>query len=232
MDWEQARRRFVQREKYSRSINLTPPDWDPVTELPAYPFTDIISYDEQLDFAVKKEFCIKPILFAHDYEYRTPFLHPEWIKFILSVPRRYRKNQYLYKLVLKQAYSDLFSLPAKTTFGLSLNAPHWRRQWRYQIIRLHSLKRRIFPGFPWGVHPMTNYIDFDAGLREREDLRSLIKENLYDLNKRGIVDWLNIDRIWHRHQHKKANHADALIMLASLEINLKFQEKEKKERIT
>ena len=79
---------------------------------------------------------------------------------------------------------------------------------------------------------MTNYIDFDAGLREREDLRSLIKENLYDLNKRGIVDWLNIDRIWHRHQHKKANHADALIMLASLEINLKFQEKEKKERIT
>ena len=48
-------------EKYSRSINLTS-RLGPCYELPAYPFTDIISYDEQFDFAVKKEFCIKPIL--------------------------------------------------------------------------------------------------------------------------------------------------------------------------
>ena len=58
----------------------------------------------------QKEFCIKPILFAHDYEYRTPFLHPD--KIYSECPPALSKKPALYKLVLKQAYSiSLACLP-------------------------------------------------------------------------------------------------------------------------
>ena len=69
-------------------------------------------------------------------------------------------------------------------------------------------------------------IDFDWGLRERDDLKTLVYENIQDLKRRGVVDWLDIDGIWSRHQRKQANHANALTLLASLEINLKVKEKQ------
>jgi len=52
----------------------------------------------------------------------------------------------------------------------------------------------------------------------------VVYESIQDLKKRRIVDWINIDAIWNRHQNRQANHADALTLLASLEINLKARE--------
>ena len=45
------------------------------------------------------------------------------------------------------------------------------------------------------------------------------------LKKRKIVDWIDIDEIWKRHINKTADHADALLTLASLEIHLKAGKK-------
>jgi len=87
------------------------------------------------------------------------------------------------------------------------------------------IERHFFIGLPWGPHPRTKYIDYDTGLREKEYLKTLVHENIQDLKQRGVVDWIDIEAIWLRHQRKQANHADALTLLASLEINLKAQEK-------
>lgn len=68
---------------------------------------------------------------------------------------------------------------------------------------------------------IANYIDFDRGLRERADLKAVVYENIKALKKRQIVDWIDVDAIWHSHQRMEGNYADALTLLASLEINLK-----------
>ena len=223
--WDIALSRFVSRNRFSRSIDLTAPGFDPKDVLPQSPIFENtrLSYDDQLDFAIRQQSYIRVVVLPGGYDYRTPFLHPDWVDFILSVPRRYRENMYLYKEILKQAYPKLFSFPTKTNLGLPLSAPHWREQLRRISLRASSVAKRFLLNGPWGVQPRLNYIDFDQGLRKREDLKTIVYQNLQDLKHRGVVDWIDIDAIWDRHQRKLGNHADALTLLASLEINLKVQ---------
>ncbi|MDI6448179.1 hypothetical protein [Anaerobaca lacustris] len=224
--WDQARHRFAGRNRYCRSTELAPPGFDAGEGLPSAPFVepDQLCYDEQLDFAVRQGCYIKPIVLLRGYHYRTPFLHPVWTRFILGVPRRYRQGQYLYKEILKAAYPRLFALPMKNHFGLPLAAPRWRRTLRRQQLRMRGAAKRFFPWIDWGISPGTNYIDFDCGLRERADLKAVVHDSIQDLKKRRIVEWIDIDAIWDRHQKRRGNHADALTLLASIEINLKAEE--------
>jgi hypothetical protein len=152
-------------------------------------------------------------------------LHPQWVDFILSVPRRYRANQFLYKEILKAAYPRLFALPVKSYNGLPLNAGAGRRWARKVAVKARAAIGRHVPSFGWPVHPGLNYIDFERGLRERADLKSIAYESVQDLKRRGIIDWVDMDGIWHRHQRGHGDHADALTLLASLEIHLKAQER-------
>jgi len=220
--WDAALGEFAKRNRFSRSIDLTQPGFNPKDILPESPILadSRLSYDEQLDFAIRQQSYIKTLVLPKGYGYRTPFLHPEWVSFILNVPCRYRENQYLYKGILKRAYPKLFSLPTKSNRGLPLDALKWRFLLRRLSVGARSLARRFFPGDPW-VHPTINYIDFDWALRNREDVRTLVYNNIQNLKRRGVVDWIDIDGIWDRHKRKQANHADALTLLASLEIILK-----------
>lgn len=221
--WKQAKARFVDRNQFASSSKLTPPGFEPVTCLPATPFIDpdLLCYDEQLDFAIRQQCWIRHIVLPKGYEYRAPFLDPEWSDFILSVPRRCREQQILYREILKTAYSRLLSMPAKANAGLPLNAARWRKAVQAGRLRIHAAARRFIPWVDWGVLPRINYIDFNVGLRRRDDLKHVVHENLQDLKKRHIVDWIDIDEIWQRHQHKRDDAADALLLLASLEIQLK-----------
>jgi hypothetical protein len=224
--WEQAKSRFLVKNLYSTSTILTPPDFKPGNYLPSQPFSELglLSYDEQLDFGIRQDCLIRHIVMPSGYNYRMPFLHPEWVGFILSVPRCYRKNKWLYKEILKAAYPKLFSLPTKTSYGLPLKSPKISVLARRAVLKANSIGRQLFPTKPWAVDPRLNYIDFDRGLRERGDLKTLVHENLHDLKRRGVVDWIDFDAIWQRHQQKQGNHSDALVILASLEINLKAYE--------
>ena len=149
-----------------------------------------------------------------------PFLHPDWTSFMLSVPRRHRREQFLYKQILQNAYPDLFSLRTKTCAGLPLNAPRWERTLRNTTRRVNALARRLAPGRFLGISPLVNYIDFDEGFRKRDDLMTLVHESIQRLRKCGVADWINLESIWNRHQRRQGNYADALTLLASLEINL------------
>ena len=46
-----------------------------------------------------------------------------------------------------------------------------------------------------------------------------------DLKSRKIIDWIDIDSIWDAQINYNANHADALLVLTSLEIHLKAGKK-------
>jgi len=224
--WEQAGLHFAERNRFCRSMDLVHPGFLASRYLPKVPLVDgrVLCYDEQIDYGVRQECYIKPLVLLQGYEYRTPFLHPEWVGFILSVPRRYRQGQYLYREILKAAFPKLFSLPTKNNFGLCLAAPRWRQELCKNKLRLRAAAKRLTPWIDWGISPSINYIDFDRGLRERPDLKAVVYESIQDLKKRQIVDWIDMDSIWERHRRRRADHADALTLLASLEINLKSQE--------
>lgn len=221
--WKQAQERFAERNQFADSVTLRPPGFAPSSCLPAAPFidSDRLCYDEQLDFTIRQQCRIRHIVMPADYVYQTPFLDPEWSSFILNVARKYRERQSLYREVLKCAYPELMSMPAKTNAGLPLNAAPWRRAARVGGLRLRSAASRIVPWLKRGTSPGVNYIDFDRGLRQRNDLKQVVHENLQDLKRRHIVDWIDIDDIWQRHQSEASDAADALLLLASLEIQIK-----------
>ena len=221
--WEQAKARFVVRNRFAQSNDLTRSGFKPEEQLPLTPPLDSqdLCYDDQIDFGVRQECYVKPLVLLSGYEYCTPFLHAEWTNFILGVPRRYRERQFLYKEVLKTAYPKLFSLPTKNTYGLPLTASRWRQCLHRESLRARAIAKRSILWAKRSISPGSNYIDFDRGLRERWDLKAVVYENIQDLRKRRIIDWIDVDAIWNRHQRGQGNHADGLTLLASLEINLK-----------
>ena len=66
-----------------------------------------------------------------------------------------------------------------------------------------------------------NYLDFNEKIRTKKDLKDVIINNVMDLKQRNIIEWINIEEILTNHLANKGDYADALIVLASLEIHLK-----------
>jgi hypothetical protein len=225
-NWAQARSHFVDSNRAVRSLDLTAKDYVPADCLPELPMADprLIGFDDQLDFGVRQSCYTQSIVLPTAHRSLMPFLYPEWVALMLKAPRRDRQNEWLYKEILKAAYPGLFALPTKTNRGLPLDAPWRRSQMRRAVLKARSIGRRLVPANFWGTDPRVNYIDFDRGLREDASLRAVVRENLQDLKKRGIVDWIDVTAIWLGHQDKRGDFADALTLLASLEIYLKAQE--------
>ncbi|RLB71826.1 MAG: hypothetical protein DRH03_05405 [Deltaproteobacteria bacterium] len=223
--WGEALLKFCDRERFAASIKLNPAEFRPEALLPEKPWLDpgFLTLDEQLDFNLRQLDYIKPLVLFGCDDTKTPFLHPDWVNFILGVPNRYRHRQELYKKILLEVYPRLFALPTKTNFGLPLQVPGWRLKTRKAALRLRAMARRFLPDQPENISPMINYIDFNAALRRREDLKRVVYENIMDLKHRRIVDWVDIDNLWHQHQKGQGNYADALTLLASLEILLKVK---------
>jgi hypothetical protein len=164
---------------------------------------------------------IAPHVLMRGYNYRL-LLHKPLTDFALSVNNNLLEEQYLYKKMLSKEFPKLFSIPIKSNIGLPLNAGRARIMCQKLINKTKKITNIFITNFP---NPNINYIDFDEGIRNRDDLKKIIYENIMDLKIRKVVDWVNIDEIWEKHQSKKYNHADALIVLASLEIHLKAGKK-------
>jgi hypothetical protein len=79
----------------------------------------------------------------------------------------------------------------------------------------------LFPGGNWSINPNLNYIDFENGIRNRPDLKEIVSTNVQALKARGVVSWIDIDRLWKMHLNSDANYSDALTLLTSLELHLK-----------
>src|SRR5690606_2072851 len=138
----------------------------------------------------------------------------------LSAPRKYRQQQCLCKKMLLSEFPNMFSLPTKGNFGLPLDAAGWRVGGRRRLHQFRSVVRRL--GVPINEKsPMANYIHFSTALRETKILRELIRSCLDSLSSRGVVKWLNIDRLWQMHDERRADFSAALMLLASLELNIR-----------
>ncbi len=222
--WPDAVQHFIECGRFAKSINLSAPDVKLDSFLPNYPIVNNspLCNDELLDFSIRQNFYIKKLVLIKSFNYQTPFLNNGWINFILNIPKKYRKNQYLYKKILMKAYPALFNLPVKENLGLPLTATYLKRYSLKMCYKAKVFWQKYLPKVPPGLSPLLNYIDFNRALRNRKDFKNLVYKNIQDLIKRRIIDWVDIDQIWTLHQEEKANHADALTLLTSLEIYLKY----------
>lgn len=171
---------------------------------------DYVSASERVIFAEMGKITAPHILIKGFY-YRTPFINSPFWGFFMGLPGALRADQNLYREILRIYWDDLFSLPVKSRQSLPVRARN--RMWR--------IGREHFKMFDWPTLPMTNYIDLDFFLRRDENLQKIVFSELQDLKGRGLVDFIDIDAIKSRHMKRQKNHADALKMLFSLEINLK-----------
>ena len=141
---------------------------------------------------------------------------------MLSLDNEFRLDTKLYKEMLTSLYPGLFSYPVKDNYGLPLNAGSSS----LMIKKFkHRVKSKIGQFHSNYNNPFTNYLDFNAEIRNNGTLKKNILNLTQDLKQRHIVDWIDIDKLWSNQLKHNINHADALITLASLEINLKAGKK-------
>jgi len=231
--WNEAVSGFIQSNKVASTPSFS--TFDVRSLFPEEPLLEnsYLGFDDQLDFALRQDTYIRNTVTVPGYDFRTPFLSSCWLEFILSVPRQYRYRQRLHRKILLKAFPQLFSLPTRDNCGLGLNARGLRAIKRRALRRLGRMKmvkaiiERICAqagaSVPHNLKYM-NYIDFDGGFRERKDLNELASENIGDLAKRGIINWIDIEELLEEHRKRTQNFGHLISLLVSIEIILKSGE--------
>lgn len=196
-------------EEYSRFI-----DFDTSVE-------KSLAYEHILDIFNRQLKFIAPHVLLKGFNYKT-LLNTELIDFANSLENKYLDNQYLYKEMFLKRHPVLFSLPTKSNYGLPLGVNSIKKILKRSL----NYSGKLFGDFiPSLKNRNLNYINFETAIRDRQDMRDIIYNNLMDLKNRDILYWVNIDKLWQNHINSKNNHADALMVLASLEIHLKAGKK-------
>ncbi|WP_181692104.1 hypothetical protein [Natronomonas sp. LN261] len=205
--------------------NLTAPEFDPRSVLPDEPLCDpaTLRYEEQLDYGIRQQHYIDTHTDPHE---KTPFTDPAWLHFAFNIPDEMRVGQDVYERLLLERHPSLFELPTARTNGLPITAPAWRQklQWLRKVV------------LPYGIqqlsvdlrHPALMHFDKNNALRHNPQLRSLVEELLASLDRRGLVKWVDIDRLLPRHRRPLnfKNYGWELLVLASLEIHIRSIERQ------
>ena len=173
--------------------------------------------EEELNVRFRQQRFIAPHVLALGFDYATPLADADLVDFMLSVPTAMRRGGALYRRFLVASFPELFQIRTKANEGLPLTAGRAhvlaRRAGRKVVRSFPALKRRF-------RDPMVNFLPWGDAFRERSDLRSLATDCLEALSERGLVDSDSIRGLLKRRLEGEADHSDALIVLASLELHL------------
>lgn len=223
-DDRRAVKAFVDSQQYTRVLPLTRPEDEPATWLPsidAIPEIPGLMAYERLDFCIRQVGAIRPILIYPTADVRTPFTHPEWLALMFSAPAEWRQGCKLYEAALLKRWPKLFKMPTKNHFGLGLHAAPFPSKLRTLSRRVSGRIVRAFGRESWLQRSSHNYIDFARAFREPGAVRELVRENLADLEARGVVPWLAPTQLLLDHINGSKNYERELQLLIGLEINLK-----------
>lgn len=190
--------------KYQEYIGLV--DYDPAMK-------GILELEHVIDLMNRQTKFVAPHVLMKGMRHNN-LLRDKLTAFACSIPNHHRKDQSFYKKMFLRSFPELFSLPTKTSYGLPLNASATK-------LLFARAQNRIARTFGLIADRNTNYMDFNEKIRSKDDLKHVIKSNVLDLKKRNIIDWIDVDQVLGNHLAKRGDHADALIVLASLEIHFK-----------
>lgn len=220
--WDEARRAYARGSRFSRTAVLTRPGFDPLEVLPREPLApeSRLTWAEQLHVAFHYPCRLDPVLLRPGQAYRAPFRDPRWVDFAVSVPSELRRGERLFRAVVTRVLPEWMRLPAKNMGGVAPSAPRWRARLALQWLRAGRLARRWLPGLSLGPRPGTNTLDFARELRRAGPLRDVVNELLDRLGARATVDWLDLRALRTQNERGRADHSEALILLALLELHL------------
>jgi hypothetical protein len=182
---------------------------------------DVLTWDEQVlfDEAVAK-FTVAHVLWE-GFQYKTPLINSPWMDFMFSVPNRFRLDTQLMIDVGRRAFPAIFDLPSKNRIGHRFDTPEPVLRATFWMNRARKLAHQLVPKISW---PNSQYNDFNEAIRTSPDVRGIVRDAIEALRRRGICDWVDFDGIWQRHERRLRNHADALVVLASLELLISARE--------
>ncbi|MEO0557165.1 MAG: hypothetical protein AAF170_03165 [Bacteroidota bacterium] len=230
--WEAAAQRFVATNRRTRSILLTRPGWSPTSVLPDAPLMphDVLGFDDQLDLAGRQAAYID-IPWA---PFRDTYLFDqrEWKAFALALPWEERvgpphRRLPLYLDVLAEAFPRLSRFPVQGNRPRPI--PFSPVQAFFQ--RAGRAARRV--GRALSVVPRTPDVmrmDYAADLRADTPHARLVRQLVADSDARGRLPHLDGRALWEAHARNEADYARELMVLASLEVNLKAGENHQRIR--
>lgn len=222
--YEEANLKVLQSDKFVKSVSLLSLEESEINlEFKAKMNNDRqLSLEEQLEVYNRYPKYIGPNILFENLNFILPGFDKNLSNFYFSLPDHLRKKEIFYKEFLRREFSFLFDLPVKSLSGLSFSDSKYKVNFKKIKNKAISKINNLYPII---TNPHTNYMDFNEGIRKRADLNAVVYNNILDLKKRNIVGWIDILGIYDRHMKRKGNHADALIVLSSLEIHLKAGKK-------
>lgn len=207
-------------------IALTPADYDPIAALPDQPFGGgaRMLLDDQVQFVfrqeqhIRKSFAGRPPAHTRAAHQIFPFDDPRWVRSFLLLPVPLRlQEQPFYRHFLANAFPRIFP-----------DLDSWRspRVLKTAAAREPSVSAPSAVAYDSdsGAKPKGGKAHIDFGTMFDHDLsfRSFCRENLTDLAKRKLVDWVDLDSVlYHAENGWAADLGRILYGLVSLEINLK-----------
>lgn len=203
-------------------IAVTPTDYDPITALPNRPFGGgaRMLLDDQIQFVFRQEQHIRRSFagrpgprskLAHPI---FPFDDPRWVRSFLLLPTQLRLQQPFYRHFLANAFPRIFPDLRDWRSAQALKAPPPQRD-------TAATEAETAQGGDT-AKSSKSHIDFGTIYDQDSSFRGFCRENLTDLSKRKLVDWVDLDSvIYHAENGWAADLGRILYGLVSLEINLK-----------
>lgn len=232
--WSEAKQRFVGWNRLTDWHTYGPNDFDPVTAIAADSFVapSVLGFDDQLDFGIRQNNYIRNVVLFDGYHYRTPFLAPPWVQFILGLPRINRIDKRLFKQLLLKKDPEMFNMPTANNYGgglaqdrRALTARKGLNRVRNRLLRKYfgtgkadRLASRLFETM--GIYQAANYLNFDVAFRSRDDYRTLAAEAIESLQQQQVVPWLDLAGIQRQHLSGGANHGLMICLITALDVSL------------
>jgi len=186
-------------------------DWLSSYVTPLEEYEGDVSYEEYLDFSLRQSKYIYPHVMPRRLNCASPFIDKGFYNLMMSLPFDLRLGQNFYNEFLLDSFPKAFSLPCKNNYGLSLSAKPWQVEFMRGTLQLS----------PWSRRKMTNYQDFNRRICEDSLLYKLFYVLLGQLSDRNLGVKISPLDFLKQHVERKPVYSMELILLASLEINLK-----------
>ncbi|HYD86508.1 MAG TPA: hypothetical protein VEA80_03470 [Vitreimonas sp.] len=103
-----------------------------------------VSLPEQLDLVFRQEGYLRRIVASHSADVRTPFAHPQWLRFMYALPGRLRDDSRFFSAYLQQRFPRAFSLGVAKSYGARANGAVWERRAMRQLVKLSHTGANAF----------------------------------------------------------------------------------------
>ena len=226
-NWTVAKRVFAEKRCRCKVYNLVNDHSIINNCLPIDPITDIkrLDYYTQLDLCIDNHCCVKHLYSPIGYAIRYPFINNHWVKFILSVPKSYRRRQFIYRKILQNNWPSIFTrwnsivrMESSLLERIIINYQNNMLKKKSKIYLGRIFSKNLAQNI---LRTDVNYIDWDYAIRNQNDFKDVILSNMKDLHSRNILEWIDFDEIIKLHQSGCMNLSKEIMTLVSLEIHLK-----------